>query len=214
MLKGNPNFKVKLIAEGFNTSELEKLELARTHMEAALRSQKFFDFMTNFSFEETTCTGKLWWKTCTTSINQMFRYNNGKSRKEIYEHLLCGSEKLASENDGEADIFIKIDRRHNKRVLGYTYPNTSWQWVYSTFFGNSTYKEIAGNIAHEWCHKMGYDHEFRYSALREFTVPYAVGYFVRDFDSSSILDNAGDAIDKKIEQKEEGGNLVSTLKNT
>lgn len=202
MLKDHSDFKVNLLAEGFNNVELEKLELARTHMENALKSKKFFDFMMNFSYEETTCTGRFWNRKCTTSINQMFRYNNGKSRKEIYNHLLLGSEKLNSDEDYEADVFLKIDRRRNKNVLGYTYPNTSWQWVYATFFSNSTYKEIAGNMAHEWCHKMGFDHEFRYSNLRQYTVPYAVGYFVRDFDSTPISQTLDNPIDKKEERVE------------
>ena len=187
ILNDRKDFKVNLTAEGFNPKELEKLEAARLHMEKALSSRAFFDFCRGFSYEHKSCKGRLWWKKCNTYVTQEFRWNKEKSRKEIYNHLLCGEENLVAGEDKEADIFIKIDRRKNKRVLGYTYPNTSWQWVYSTFFAKASIEGIAGNLAHEWCHKMGYGHEYRYSYLRQFTVPYAVGYFVRDYHEDSSL---------------------------
>jgi hypothetical protein len=200
ILADRTDFKVNLTTEGFREKELEKLELARAHMERALSSRAFFEFCRDFSYEQKSCSGRLWWKKCTTSIVQEFRWNLEKSRKEIYNHLLCGEEKLTSGEDKEADIFLKIDRRRNRRVLGYTYPNTSWQWIYATFFGRADYREIAGNLAHEWCHKMGYQHEFKYNFLRQFTVPYAVGYFVKDFEPIPMSDIP---IDKKISQKGE-----------
>ena len=201
ILEDRTDFKVNLTTEGFNEEELKKLELARAHMEKALSSRAFFEFCRDYSYEHKRCTGRFWWKKCTVNVVQEFRWNKEKSRKEIYNHLLCGEENLVAGEDKEADIFVKIDRRRNRRVLGYTYPNTSWQWIYSTFFGRASYKEIAGNLAHEWCHKMGYGHEYKYSYLRQFTVPYAVGYFVRDFDSEEksipLIDKNSPSRDKK-----------------
>lgn len=181
ILQDHTNFSVNLNAEGFSDKELIKLENSRYHMEKALSSKEFFLFMANFTHREKKCTGRFWWKKCTNNIISGFHYNQDKSNKEIYNHLMCGAESLILERDSEADIFIKIDRRNNSRVLGYTYSNTSWQWIYIPFFNRGTQEDIAGNLAHEWCHKMGYQHEYRYTNLRQFSVPYAVGQFVKDF---------------------------------
>jgi hypothetical protein len=37
--------------------------------------------------------------------------------------------------------------------------------------------EVAGNLAHEWTHKLGFGHE---SAAEHDSVPYGIGYIVRE----------------------------------
>jgi hypothetical protein len=83
--------------------------------------------------------------------------------------------------DNEADIFLKIDRTDKPGVIGYTYSNTKWQWIYSRILREWGAQDIAGNLAHEWCHKIGFEHESSWTSKREHSVPYAIGYYVRDF---------------------------------
>ena len=72
-------------------------------------------------------------------------------------------------------------RRSKRNVLGYTYSNTKTQWVYNYFFTNGGIEDIAGNMVHEWVHKMGFGHASKNNSTRKYTVPYAVGYFVKEY---------------------------------
>ena len=136
-----------------------------------------------------------WWKKCHTVKHSQFVDNHimveGKehvmSKEEIYMHLMAGEETLSEDGeDGEADIFMELDRRSSRNVLGYTYSNTTKQWIYNSFFTNGDDWDIAGNIVHEWVHKMGYGHAYKRTATRQYSVPYAVGYFVRDYVEKAL----------------------------
>ena len=182
--KGPNYFKVNLIAKNFDndSNDKHKLLLAITKMADVMSSEDFKDFVLNYYYQSYKCTGSLWNKKCKYYMRYRFRYNKDKTREQIYNHLMTGSEVLLPEEDNEADIRLKLDKSYKKGVLGYTYPNTVWQWIYNWFFSEGTVDQIAGNLAHEWCHKMGYGHESKYNKYRRYTVPYAIGYFVRDFD--------------------------------
>lgn len=99
---------------------------------------------------------------------------------QVFETIMSGAEKLSPEIDGEADISVTLDARDAGSVIGYTYPNTRMQWIYASFFGRATPADIAGNLAHEYCHKIGFEHEFNFTSLRQYTVPYAIGYLTRE----------------------------------
>jgi hypothetical protein len=177
------NFTVDLVIEGFFTPDEElKIRQAVRHITLVVSSEEFKNYCLNFSYSQQVCTGKLWWRNCTTQVINNFNWNftptkRNKTNLEIYNHIISGKEVLNPVIDNTANIVLRIDRRRSRGVIGYTYPNTVTQWVYSWFL-TSSYKEIAGNIFHEWCHKLGYDHAFRYAWDREFTVPYALGYYV------------------------------------
>ena len=74
-----------------------------------------------------------------------------------------------------------LDKRYKKGVLGYTYPSTVKQWIYKSFFIDATYKEVSQNLTHEWMHKIGFGHPSKKTSTRKYSVPYACGYFVRDY---------------------------------
>ncbi len=44
---------------------------------------------------------------------------------------------------------------------------------------NRPYK-VTTNMVHEWCHKLGFKHDVQATPGRKYSVPYAVGYIVRD----------------------------------
>lgn len=175
------NFKVRLEAENFDPEDMDKLASSVIHMAEALGSDQFKEFVENYFYDETSCTGRLWWKKCSHVRRMNMRFNNGFTQSQIYEKLMSGKEDLRPESDNEADITLHLDKRNRRGVLGYTYANTTSQWVYNWFFTEGELEDVAGNVAHEWCHKMGFDHEYRYNSLRQHTVPYAVGYFVQHF---------------------------------
>ncbi|MEE4245439.1 MAG: hypothetical protein V2I33_08515 [Kangiellaceae bacterium] len=176
-------FKVNLICES-KLSDSEKLTLARAvrHMTQKLGSDEFKKFCWRYRYSFKVCNGwwRLAWRKCSVKLVHNFKYSSGRNSNEVWMHLLSGKEVLSSEgHDGEADIVLVVDRRNKRGVLGYTYPNSVKQWIYSWFL-RSDYRKVAGNLAHEWCHKMGYGHNFRYNQTRKHTVPYAVGYFVAE----------------------------------
>jgi len=175
------NFTVALQIEGhFTEAESIKIDQAVRHMAMAIGSNEFKEWCLNFSWEQTVCTGFWWNRICRKIVNKNFNWNENLTNEEIYNRIISGSEVLNPGNDNTANIVLRIDRRRSRGVIGYTYPNTVTQWVYSWFL-NSSYKEVAGNAAHEWTHKLGFDHAFRYSWDRQFTVPYAIGNFVSNF---------------------------------
>lgn len=161
-------------------SEEVKLKQALRHAVSVLNSKEFEAFVKGFSYEYTACTGALWWKRCRKVVVNNFNWNGDLSNTQVYNKIMTGSETLRPEPDNEVDIDLVIDRRNKRGVLGYTYPNSIKQWIYANFFARASYKEIAANLVHEYFHKLGFDHAFKYHHTRQFTVPYAGGYYVRD----------------------------------
>lgn len=188
-------FKINLTATNFRDGDYEKIETAVKYIAEALGSEEFQDYMANFEYEQKICSGMWWWKKCRTVKHTQFVDNHIQkegfklilSKEEIYDHLMAGEERLSEDGeDGEADIFMELDRRSSRNVLGYTYSNTTKQWIYNNFFTNGDVWDIAGNITHEWVHKMGYGHAYKKTATRKYSVPYAVGYFVRDYVEKAL----------------------------
>lgn len=171
---------LNLVVES-SLSDAEKLILqkAARHIVSVMNSREFAEFVLNYRYSYRACRGILWWKRCWTNKVDGFNWNDSLNNMQIYNKLMTGSEELRPEADNEIDINLVIDRRNKRGVLGYTYPNSIKQWIYSWFL-NSDYKAVAGNLVHEWCHKMGFNHAFKYHYTRQFTVPYAVGYYIRD----------------------------------
>jgi len=164
------DFKVVLHAEDFKEEDKELLQASIAKMAEALSSDEFKEFCLNYSYK-----GK--WRKRVLG----FRWDKGLERDGVYEKIMKGKEKLSGEEDNTANIFLKLSDKKKKGVLGYTKPNTRWQWIYPWFFKKRKVNKIAGNLAHEWMHKLGFSHERRRTKRRKYTVPYAVGYFVRDF---------------------------------
>lgn len=148
-------------------------------MAEKLGSNKFRSFVLNYGYTKETSSGWLWWKKYHRKHFPNFKNNKNKSRADIYNDLMDGREILRSGTSGSADITLVIDRRNKRSVVGYTYANSPKQWIYSWVL-QTNYKRVAGNLAHEWVHKMGYGHGRWYNSTRKHTVPYAVGDYVAE----------------------------------
>lgn len=165
---------VRVEPKGFNGKQLALLEEARTILEKVINHDEFKKRVLNFSYPYST--GSLWWKKWYTS--QGFRWNNGDDRQTIYTKVLSGDE-MGTGSDQEIDVKITV-YTGDAGVLGYTNPGTLRTWINSKFLDTASAAEIAGNLIHEYCHKTGYDHEYYYNSLRQYTVPYAIGYLVTE----------------------------------
>lgn len=165
--------KVKVnLASNFNPKRLEKLKEAISLTERVVNSDEFKKMILSHNYWYST--GRLWWKKWYNP--KAFRWNLGYTNQGVYDKIMSGAEVLSPEKDAEIDVDIEcVVARHNG-VLGFTYPNTLRTYVYSWFFDSADLPDLVGNIVHEWCHKIGFGHEYRNTALRQYTVPYAVGY--------------------------------------
>jgi len=177
-------FSVRLdLQADLSRKDEKKVEMAVNHMADALSSEEFYNWCMSYNYWYSYRKWKWFrYKTYWQKVNN-FKMSNGLSRKGIYNKLMTGSETLQPTPDNEADMTLHVDYSHAGNVIGYTYSNTVSQWIYYSWFSNNDFNDVAGNLAHEWAHKMGFNHDFNWNNTREFTVPYAVGYFVRDFDA-------------------------------
>lgn len=105
--------------------------------------------------------------------------NNRRSNGEIYWNILLGNEILQPAANNRMDVEVEL-YYDDTNTVGYTYPNTKRIWINTKYFDAYEPASVAGNLFHEWLHKLGYNHATTYSPQRSQSVPYAIGYMVRD----------------------------------
>lgn len=162
-------FRINLKSSNFFANDLLKLNKAIKYVEEFINSVEFEVLVLNYKFTDSD-----------GFVREYFHYTD-LSRAEVLAKIFSGSEVLNPEADGEADIQIELDTSWTRNVIGYTYPTTPWQWIYAKFFRNWSAEEIAGNLMHEYMHKLGFDHEYQYTYDREYSVPYALGYACEEY---------------------------------
>lgn len=114
-----------------------------------------------------------------------FANNNGKTNKQIYQSILDAAEKLTPAKNNTMDLGVKLYYADNS-VVGYTNPSIDYINVNRKFFNQYEENEVAGNLFHEWLHKLGYGHDAESTTRRPYSVPYAIGYMIREIGKSFI----------------------------
>ena len=172
--------KVRLSFDSsMNEAQKAKFTYCAGLMEKVLSSDKFKQSILSHKYKVTKTTGSFLWKKTVTSTVVGFAWNGGKTRQQVYDFIQSGAESLDKTKDGECDISIIIEKGR-AGVLGRTNPSTKWQWISKWFFDSATPAELCGNLMHEWLHKQGFSHSGDKTTERPYTVPYAVGYLMRD----------------------------------
>jgi hypothetical protein len=105
--------------------------------------------------------------------------NEGQSNEIIFQTILDASENLTPGKDHTINVQLTFYYSSSSTV-GYTTVTTRLIKINTKFFDQYSHSEVAGNLAHEWMHKLGYDHASHYSESRDHSVPYAIGYLVAD----------------------------------
>ena len=157
------NFGSSIKFTNFDVEQEKKVEKAIEIIKSVIASDEFRAKVLTFKYDG----------------ERQFNNNNGLTNEEIYMKLLEGSEKLMPEKDYEMDLELELYYSSNN-VVGYTYPNTVKVWMNTKYFTLYTPSQVAGNISHEWTHKLGFDHATTYTVARDSSVPYAIGYLIRD----------------------------------
>lgn len=106
-----------------------------------------------------------------------------KSPGEIFASIYAGEELLKPGKDGVWDWKVGFYYKKFTKVIGWTNPKTMTVWVNTAKFDTYELWDIADNITHEYLHKIGYDHA---TAKDHESVPYAVGYIVRDLVKKNL----------------------------
>lgn len=146
--------------ENYDANSLAKLNKAMAVLEKVVNTVEFKERVINFR---------------NSKGERAFASNNGLSNEQIYEIFMDGRETLQQNTPGEMNFFLKMYNRPWSKVIGYTSGdtnviNTNWK-----YFKTFTPDNVASNLAHEWTHKIGFDHK---SAAEHDSAPYAIGYIV------------------------------------
>jgi len=153
------NFKLK----SFSPSQEEKLIRAVDLIKKVVRSTEFRERILKHEHQGTPG----------------FVDNDGRSNEEIYRLILEGAELLNPVKNSQMDVELEL-YYEPANTIGHTYPNVNSIWINTKYFDRFTPAQVADNLFHEWLHKLGFKHEVKYSKKRRYSVPYAIGYLVRE----------------------------------
>ena len=146
----------------FSQSERAKLEAAFALIEKVVNSEEFKDRFINFLNKED---------------ERSFKSNQGLTNEKIFEQFMAGRELLLPDTVGEMNFYLKLYHKRFSNVLGWTSRSSNLININKKFFKNFKPNEVAGNLVHEWLHKLGFSHS---SAKEHDSVPYGVGYLMRE----------------------------------
>lgn len=156
-------FDANLSLNEFDAKDEEKVYKAIDIIKSVIRTDEFRQRVINFTYQ-----GK-----------KTFVDNDGLTNEQIYQKLLDGSETMKPEVDHEMDLELEL-YYSSRSTVGYTYANVLRIWMNTKYFDPYTPAEVAGNVFHEWTHKLGFDHASSYSVSRDSSVPYALGYLMEE----------------------------------
>lgn len=153
--------KVNITYVNFTATQKAKYEKAAEIVKKVVATKEFMDKVKNHKYN-----GKI-----------TFVDNGGKTNEQIYQNILNGNETLQSSKNNAIDVEVELYYA-NTSTVGYTYSNSKRIWVNTKYFDTYTPAKVAGNLFHEWLHKLGYTHASSYSTSRDYSVPYAIGYMI------------------------------------
>ncbi len=159
------NFNIQLV--GFDEEQTEKMQDALERLNYAVNSLDFETMVKAHTYNE----------------EETYVDNLGLTNSEIFEVIMEAAEELQPEVDHEIDLVVNLYYSNNSTV-GYTYVNVNEIWINQKFFDLNSQAQIAGNILHEWTHKLGFEHDYYSTTSRNYSVPYGVGTIIEEIISN------------------------------
>ncbi|MBA2406067.1 MAG: hypothetical protein H0V66_14925 [Bdellovibrionales bacterium] len=154
-------FDTNLSLLNFSTTQQDKILEAAELIKLVVASAEFKEAVLNHTY-----LGK-----------KTFVDNGGLSNTQIYQRFLKGAEKLTPQPNNAMDVELQLYTEASNTV-GYTFPNTKRIWMNTKYFNSFTAEQVAGNLTHEWMHKLGFGHSSTANDARPYSVPYAIGYLI------------------------------------
>lgn len=154
---------------GFSQTDEEKYNEAVALVKKVVATEAFKNEVLNHTYD-----GK-----------KQFVQNNGLSNAQIYQKILEAAEKLTPAKNNTLDVGVKLYYTNNN-VVGYTNGSITYINVNTKYFDQYDAHQVAGNLFHEWLHKQGYGHDSSSTSRRPYSVPYAIGYMIRDIGKNFL----------------------------
>lgn len=154
---------------GFSQTDEEKYNEAITLVKKVVGTEAFRNRVLNHSYNGT----------------KTYANNNGLTNSQIYQTILDAAERLRPVKNNTLDVGVKL-YYENSSIVGYTNRTITYINVNTKFFNQFDPNEVAGNLFHEWLHKLGYGHDSAATARRPYSVPYAIGYMIRDLGKNFL----------------------------
>lgn len=154
-------FETNLVLENFDADQEHKVLKAADYIREVVASEKFKDAILNHTYKGV----------------KTFVDAQGLSNAQIYNKFLQGAEMLLPSKNNAMDVELEL-YFENTTTIGYTYPDTERIWMNTKFFNSYTPAQVAGNLTHEWMHKLGFTHSMNPNSARPYSVPYAVGHLM------------------------------------
>jgi hypothetical protein len=148
--------------QGFDSESMQKMEKAFEVLEKVVNSEEFKNKVLNF---------------VNSKGENKFASNKNLTNEQIYSIFMDGRETLQQNTPGEMNFYLKLYYKRYSKVIGWTNGNINTININWKFFKGFAPADVAGNLAHEWTHKIGFDHA---SAAEHDSAPYAIGYIVRE----------------------------------
>jgi hypothetical protein len=163
------SFGANIMLYSFTNSQEDKYNEAVVIVKKVVATEEFRKRVLNFSY----------------SGSKQFSLNNGLTNAQVYQSVLDAAEKLTPAKNNRIDLGVKLYYENNS-VVGWTSPSINYINVNTKFFNSYDPSEVAGNLFHEWLHKVGYGHDSSATTRRPYSVPYAIGYMIRDIGSDFL----------------------------
>lgn len=154
---------------GFSTTDEEKYNEAVAIVKKVVATEAFRTQVLNHTYNG----------------EKTYVQNNGLTNAEIYQDILDAAESLTPAKNNTLDVGVKLYYENNS-VVGYTNGSITYINVNTKFFDSYDANEVAGNLFHEWLHKLGYGHDSSATARRPYSVPYAIGYMIRNIGKNFL----------------------------
>ncbi len=160
-------------ARYFSQSEYDKLMAAQKLIEKVINGAEFKNRVLNFTYNGQTT----------------FVQNNGMTNQQIYDYMMTGAEMYPTQTPADSlmdfDLELYTSSWFGRGTLGYTDTSTKTIHMNTRFYDGAGPADVAMNLTHEWLHKMGFDHDSNRTARRDYSVPYAIGYIMRDLGKAT-----------------------------
>lgn len=98
---------------------------------------------------------------------------------QVFQDIEKAQENYKEGTEGVMDLYLDSYYQRSSTV-GYTSVKDKFIHMNRYIQNSYTSEKTAGNIFHEWMHKLGYDHSSRHNVYRPHSVPYKLGYLVAE----------------------------------